>query len=475
MSSKVRVRFPPSPTGPLSFGNARTALFNWLFAKANGGEFLLRIEDTDKERSKKEYEEDLLENLRWLGFLWDNSDFYRQSERGEIYEEYLRKLYEEKKLYWCFCTEDELEADRQAQIAEGLAPIYRGPCSGLDREEAESKVKTEQAVLRFRTPKIVVSIHDLIRGTIKYDCGLIGDIIIAKSFTEPLYNFAVVVDDYLMEITHVIRGEDHLSNTPKQWMIAEAVGFMHPQYAHLPLMLGPDKKKLSKRYLDGSLKYYREKGYLAEAVVNFLALIGWHPKKDREVLTVSEMVKEFSLSRVQKGGGVFNPDKLDWYNKEYIKQLSLPVLLERILSFIPEAWRSKRDMLQDILLYERTRITSLSDFVSTSGYFFELPEYEIELLRWKEMSLEDTLRELQDLLRMLEELPDELFSLADLKERILPYAESRGRGEVLWPFRVALSGHKNSLGPLEISSILGRHETTKRLRVAVQKLESKKD
>jgi glutamyl-tRNA synthetase len=466
----IRVRFAPSPTGPFSLGNARTALFNWLFARHEGGKFLLRIEDTDKERSKKEYEKDLLEGLKWIGLDWDE-DFFRQSERIPVYEKHLRKLLDEKKAYWCFCTSEELEAERQAQMSQGISPKYGGKCRAIPAGEAEARAKKEPAVIRFYMDGGVISFTDLIRGKISFDVNLIGDIVIAKDLKTPLYNFAVTVDDEDMKITHVIRGEDHLSNTPKQIAIQEALGFSQPHYAHLPLILGPDHKKLSKRYLDTSFNDYREKGYLAPAVLNFMTLLGWHPENDREVLSREEAVAEFGLKRVQKAGAVFNPEKLDWLNAQYIKNSPAEELAEALKEFVPKEWTKKKEMLEKIAEVEKGRMKKLSDFPELAAIFFELPDYPKSLLVWKETpeaAILDNLRFTQD---VISKIPAGDFKKDTIEKYVMTVAEKRGRGEVLWPLRAALSGREASPGPAEILEVIGQEEGTRRLNVAIKKLE----
>ena len=464
-SRPIRVRFAPSPTGPFSIGNVRTALFNWLFAKNKGGQFLVRIEDTDKERSKKEYEKQILEGLEWLGLNWDEKPV-RQSERSEIYEKNLRKLLDEARAYWCFCSVDELEAQRQSQLSQGLAPKYSGKCRGISSEEAAKKIgKGESAVIRFKMPEKRVAVNDLVRGRVEFDTGLMGDIVIAKGLTEPLYNFAAAVDDADMEITHVIRGEDHLANTPKQISIQEALGVGSPHFAHLPLILGPDKKKLSKRYLDKSFLDYRNQGYLPEAMLNFLALLGWHPKEDRETINREDMIKEFTLDRVQKSGAVFNEKKLDWLNAHYIKELTPAEILEKMKNSIPAEWLKSKTKLLKVVELEKERMTTFGDFGRLADFFFDLPDYEAELLIWKESPREKILKNLKSVLEIIE-------TGDDFKEKILSFAEREGRGDVLWPLRVALSGRSASPGPLEILEVLGKTESSKRLKIAVKKLEA---
>ncbi len=467
---KVRVRFAPSPTGPFSLGNARTALYNWLFARHEGGEFFLRVEDTDKERSKKEYEDDILEGLKWLGLTWDNAEVMRQSERGKIYEEALTKLLNEGRAYYCFCTPDELEAERQAQMSQGIPPKYGGKCRHFTKEEASAQLGKKSAVIRFAMPPRELEFEDMIRGKVRVDTSLIGDIVIARNLRDPLYNFSVVVDDAAMAITHVIRGEDHLSNTPKQIMIAEALGFTSPQFAHLPLILGPDKKKLSKRNLEGSLNDYRKQGYLPEAVLNFLVLLGWHPVKDREILSRDEMVAEFNLKRVQKGGAVMNEEKLSWLNLQHLRALPVETVMEHLSPFIPAEWRKRPAFLRRVVEVERNRMKTLQEFVELADPFFELPEYPATLLIWKETPKEIVIKNLEDAEGIIAAAPEKKLVAAELESQLFEMANRTGRGEFLWPLRVALSGREASPGPLELIEVLGKEEALRRIHHALELL-----
>ncbi|MGC9611173.1 MAG: glutamate--tRNA ligase [Minisyncoccia bacterium] len=468
----IRVRFAPSPTGPFSLGNARTALFNWLFAHHEGGEFFLRIEDTDKERSKKEYEKDLLECLKWLGLDWDNKDLPRQSERTHIYEKYLKELLDSQKAYYCFCSPEELEAERQAQMSQGLAPKYSGKCRNIPFEEATARAKKEPSVIRFRLQDGVISFNDLIRGKVSFDAGLLGDVVIAKDVKTPLYNFAVVIDDEDTKITHVIRGEDHLSNTPKQIAIQEALGFSRPIYAHLPLILGPDHKKLSKRYMETSFSDYREQGYLPDAVLNFMALMGWHPEKDREVLTREEIISEFNLKRVQKSGAVFSPEKLDWLNSQHIRNSPVSEITKAIENFVPKEWLKDKKILESAILVERERMKNLSDFKNLAAFIFTLTDYSKKLLIWRETPEPATLDNLRFVSDVILKIPPGDFNKDTIEQYIMTVAEKRGRGEVLWPLRAALSGLEASPGPAEIMEIIGQKESVRRINLAIEKLEN---
>ncbi len=481
-NTEIRARIAPSPTGPLHLGTARTALFNWLFSKHHGGKFILRIEDTDLERSDKKYEDNIVEGLKWLGIEWD--EFYRQSERLEIYEKYLEKLLNERKAYYCYCSREELEEERQKQIKAGQSPKYSGKC----REINPTDIKDKKAqLIRFKMPKTVVEFDDIIRGKISFDNSLTGDIAIAKPLDpngfSPLYNFAVVIDDYEMKISHVIRGEDHIPNTPKQIALQEALGFATPYYAHLPLILNPDRSKLSKRYTETSLLSYREEGYLPEALTNFMALLGWHPSEtprkeaeDRgisrsEVLTREELIQNFELERVQRAGAIFNEEKLKWLNSEHIKRLSNVGLADLIFPLLKqEGIEADKILLQKAVAPEKERIKTLKDFVILAGFFFKLPEYESSLLIWKDSSPEAIKNNLAKTKKILELCGEDEFDKIKLETKMMSLAEKLGRGEVLWPLRAALSGSKASPGPFEIMEVLGKAETLKRIDSAIKKL-----
>ena len=462
----VRVRFAPSPTGPLNIGGARTAFFCWLFAKQNSGAFILRIEDTDFARSSPEYEENIKEGLIWLGLEWD--EFYRQSDRLELYERYLSKLIKENFAYYCFCSPEELESEEEARLSQGLSPKYGGKCRMIPINEAERRSKTERHVIRIKTPEKEASFHDAVRGKVSFDIALMGDFIIAKGAGNPLFNFSNVVDDYEMNITHVVRGEDHISNTPRQLVIQEALGFPPLEYAHLPLILGPDKKKLSKRDLAKSVIDYRNEGYLVQAILNFIALLGWHPEEDREVFSVSDMMEEFSFSRVQKSGGVFNPTKLDWLGRHYIKKLSAEKLAEHLEPFVPKAWTADKDRFLRTADAFKERLKKLSDFKTLAGFVFELGDYEPGLLAWRKSTKESAAINLEEILPIFNSMPESDFKKETIESKMMLIAKMRGNGEVLWPLRVALSGKESSPGPFELAEMLGKEETLRRISLAIR-------
>jgi glutamyl-tRNA synthetase/nondiscriminating glutamyl-tRNA synthetase len=324
----MRLRFAPSPTGHLHVGNARTALFNWLLARGQGGTFILRIEDTDVERSTSESEAAILEDLQWLGLSWDEGPDvggprgpYRQSERLDLYRSFANELVANGHAYYCFCSADELEADRRAALAAGLPPKYAGRCRDLSLDESRRRIQSgEAAVVRFRVPEPpLVSFQDVVRGTVPFSTDVLGDPGLLRSDGHPAYNFAVVIDDALMEVTHVIRGEDHISNTPRQVLLYEALRFTPPVFAHLALVLGPDHMPLSKRHGATSVAEFRARGYLPEALVNYLALLGWSPGGGEELLPAGELARRFSLEAVGHSAAVFDQEKLAWVNRHYLR------------------------------------------------------------------------------------------------------------------------------------------------------------
>lgn len=476
MNGKVRTRIAPSPTGFVHMGNARTALFNYLFAKKEGGDFILRIEDTDKERSKKEFELDILENFRWLGIVWNEGvekggpyKPYRQSERTKLYKKYLIKLLEQGRAYYCFCTAEELDAQRAHQMSLGEAPRYRGTCRNLSQEEQKKRLQAgRRGVIRFVADEKNLTFTDLIRGEIKFDTGLLGDFVIAKDLETPLYNFTVVIDDFEMQITHVIRGEDHIANTPKQILIQEAFDLPGVQYGHLPLLLGQDRTKLSKRHGDNSVHRFREQGYLPEAIVNFLALLGWNPGDEREIFTMQELIREFSLERIQKGGAVFNIQRLDWINGLYIRQKSPEELTQLCNPYFPEHTENFEQQKKIVALYQE-RLKKLSEISELADFFFtDKLEYPKDLLLWKNALDEETKKVLEKIHTLLGEIGE--WSREKLEQAIMPEAEKlQNRGYMLWPLRVALCGKKASPGPFEIAEILGKEKTLQRIEQAKNK------
>jgi nondiscriminating glutamyl-tRNA synthetase len=489
-TKKIRVRFAPSPTGPLHVGGSRTALFNYLFAKNNKGKFVLRIEDTDIQRSEQKWTDEILEELKWLGIQWDEGPDiggelgpYKQSQRLDIYEKYLKKLLKENKAYYCFCTEEELEAKRQEQMSRGLAPKYDGKCAHLSPEIVQKNLaEKKSSVIRFRVENKKIKFDDLIRGNIEFDAGLLGDIVIAKNLDTPLYHFAVVVDDFLMQISHVIRGEEHLSNTPRQILLQEALGFYQPVYTHLPLMLNTDRSKLSKRQGDVALADYHNQGYLPEALVNFMVLLGWNPGTEKEVFTMAQLVKEFSIEKVQKAGAIFNIQRLDFLNGLYIREKPIEKLTELCVPYLKEAGllvqgQISQNKLQEIVEVSRTRMKKISEIAILSDFFFkDKLIYDKDLLKWQKMTgsdIKDSLIFSQKILSdnkkwELKDLEREVFAGSEKFNAEKGYPE-KNKGFLLWPLRVALSGKDSSPSPFEIAYILGKEETLKRIKDAINK------
>lgn len=438
--TEVVVRMAPSPTGNLNIATSRATLFNFLFARKYNGKFILRIEDTDKERSKKEFEENILEGLSWLGLHHD--EIFRQSERVNIHKDYLVKMITDGKAY----------VSKETPKEEG------------DRD----------SVIRFKNPNKVVVFQDEVRGEVKFDTTELGDFIIAKSETEPLYHLAVVVDDFEMGVTHVIRGEDHISNTPRQILIQEAINAPRPVYAHLPLVLGPDRSKLSKRHGATALSAYKDEGYLPEAIINQLALLGWNPGTEQELFTLDELITSFGLDKITKSGAIFNKEKLDWFNKEYLRKMNEDefnhVVAEKLsgLNFGGEVISKLRPMILD-------RISKFSDIdkMLEDGeldYFEKLPDYDVDKLSWKENPSEITLKHLQKVSDIINNLSESTWTAGIIKKVIWPYAEKEGRGDVLWPLRYALSGRDRSPDPFELTEILGKEESLKRINNAISKI-----
>jgi len=434
----VVTRFAPSPTGVLHIGSVRTALFNYLYAKKHGGKLILRIEDTDKERSKKEHEDGLIASLAWLGLSHD--EFYRQSERTDLYKEKLVEL-----------------------ISNGAA--YEG-------EESKGG---EGKVIRFKNPNKKVTFQDEVVGEVTFDTTELGDFVIARDMNSPVYHFVIIVDDGAIGVTHVIRGQDHISNTPRQILILEALGYKNPVYAHLPLIMSPTGGKLSKRDPEVmSVMEYKEKGYLKESLLNFLAFIGWNPGDDKEILSVDEMIQEFSLDRVQKGGASFNSAKLKWINKQYINKMNFPELKEKVSEFITnDLFEKIKDSEKAIrMITERIEYFGELTEQENSGDFTYLtanPNYDAEKLIMKKSNKEEAVRHLKYIEATLEKI--EVFDAVHVKDSLWEYATEEGRGNVLWPFRLSLSGKDRSPDPFDISEVIGKESTIDRVQTAIKMLQ----
>jgi len=464
--SQVRVRFAPSPTGYLHIGGVRTALFNWLFARHEKGTFILRIEDTDQGRSTDEAIATILEGMRWIGLDWDEGPF-RQTDRMNMYRDYAFKLLEQGQAYWCVCTAEELDARRVEAHAKGLSQKYDGRC----RDKGITN-PTGEAALRFRAPQEGMTvIDDLVKGRVTFDNTVLDDLIILRSNGYPTYNFSVVVDDGLMRISHVIRGDDHLNNTPRQIPMFRALGFDVPRFGHLPMIMGPDKTKLSKRHGATSILEYRDLGYLPEAMINYLVRLGWS-FGDQEIFAVAELIEKFSLDNLQKSAAVFNPDKLLWVNAHHIRhgdpgriaQLLKPFLHQAgfgvALEAAPPGWPERLV----VMLRERAR-TLVEMAAAAAPYLVEEVTFDEDAVRkFLTAAIAPMLEKLAERIATLE------FEKPALEETFKALLEVEGlkMGQLAQPVRVALTGRAISPGIFEVMELLGRTETIKRLRKGVE-------
>lgn len=487
-----RTRFAPSPTGYLHVGGLRTALYSYLLAQKNNGEFLLRLEDTDRERFVADGALNILNSLYWAGVVPDeglvlqNGEVkqkgdkgpYIQSERLEIYQKYINQLLESGHAYYCFCAQERLEEVRQICILNKKQPMYDGHCKTISLEEAKKKIANgEKYTVRLNMPKDGETVfNDLIRGEVRIKNEIIDDQVLIKSDGYPTYHFAVVIDDHLMEITHVVRGEEWISSTPKHIELYKAFGWKAPEFAHLPLLLNSDKSKLSKRQGDVAVEDYRKKGYLPQALINFVAFLGWNPGGDRELFSADDLIKEFSLDKVNKAGAVFNLEKLDWFNREYLKTLSDEELVKNVLPWVEKKDWFKKDSnsawLAKVFSLEKERITTLTEMPEAIKFVFVMPDYKKEELIWKKSDQEKTVKILRALIEFLGSFNNEEWIKNIMEDRILAWIKenSLDNGSVLWPMRVALSGQRNSPGPLEIAEVLGKNEVINRLNQALSKL-----
>ncbi|NCN07386.1 glutamate--tRNA ligase [Candidatus Falkowbacteria bacterium] len=489
---KIRTRFAPSPTGFLHVGGLRTALYAYVLAEQNKGDFLLRIEDTDQSREVEGAVDNLLKSLKWAGLeakegvIIDNDDKiaekgnfgpYTQSKRLEIYQKYAKVLVDSGRAYYCFCTSERLESLKNDQKSAGQATHYDKHCLSLTKEDIKAKLDNEEKyVIRFKVPeKQEVVFNDVVRGEIKFNTADIDDQIIIKSDGFPTYHLASVVDDYLMKINYIIRGEEWLSSTPKHVLLYEAFNWPVPQFAHLPLLLNLDKSKLSKRQGDVAVEDYRDQGYLPEALVNFVALLGWNPGTEQEIFSLDELIKLFDVKKIHKAGAVFNRDKLDWFNSEYIKKLSsteFKVLARPYLE--KNITKISADLnLEKLFEIEQQRINKLSEIGNDLSFIFtDNLAYSVADLVWKKSTPELTLKNLELLIGELEGYSQSNWRADSLEKNIIKFIAESGlkNGDVLWPMRFALTGQVKSPTPFEVADILGQEKSLDRLRQAIDKL-----
>lgn len=481
---QVRVRFAPSPTGALHIGGARTALFNWLYARRNGGSLILRLEDTDNQRSTQESAHGILEGLRWLGIDWDEGPDrggpfapYRQSQRLDIYQLYLQALLDAGAAYYCFCSPQDLAEEKARALKAGGDYKYSGRCRCLGKEVALQRVRDGYpAVIRLRAPASGVTlVNDLIRGAVEFDNSLMDDFIIAKSDGWPTYNFAVVIDDHTMDISHVIRAEEHLSNTPRQVLIYQALNWELPQFAHVSMILAPDRSKLSKRHGATSVQEFRDLGYLPQALLNYLALLGWSSGTDQELWDMKDVIPLFSLDQVSRSAAVYDLDKLTWINGHYISRAEPGMLLEEMLrSERVQAWLSDftMDYLLAVVELIKGRAKLIPDLIDAAAYFFEpVSGYDAKGVK-KHFAREDCAELLQAGLEVLS--ADQDFTLQSLEAALRDKAALMNvkAADLIHPLRLALTGRTNSPGIFEVAVLLGREKCLERIKQALEWIEA---
>ena len=463
--NSVKVRFAPSPTGELHLGGARTALFNWLYAKKCQGSFFLRIEDTDKERSSNIYTDQIIESLKWLGLHWDDPIIY-QSGRIDRYKFYLNRLLEENKAYRCFCSKDDLNKSKNDEYFS-----YPGTCRNLSSEDIKSKLNQGISfAIRIKIDEGKTEFNDLIYGEIKVDHKELDDFIIARSDGSPTYNFTVVVDDHEMEISHVIRGDDHLSNTSKQIIIYKTLKLKTPKFAHLPMILGSDKKRLSKRHGAPGIQNFKDNGYFPEVIINYLALLGWNPKSDEEIFSIDQLIDKFDFAQVQKKGASWDDKKLHWLSGQYIMNLSSQDIFDS-LRLLDSSWGKGSDIshLINIIDALKPRSKSLNEFISQSKYFFTSPnsfDQDESQKAWPDNSTTAIVTLSYEYLKTFESWNSDF-----IEKEIKKFASenSFGAGKVIMPLRLAVFGALNGPSLFEIMHILGKNETLSRIQTALSK------
>lgn len=487
MAEEIRVRIAPSPTGKFHIGTARTALFNYLFAKKFDGKFVVRVEDTDKERHDDSSLKDILDGLKWLGMDWDEGPViggpygpYFQQERLGLYDPFVLQLIDKKLAYRCYCTPEELAAEREAQQNQKTAPKYSGHCRHLSAAEID---QFEQAgrtsAVRFVVEPRVVSFDDLIKGKVEFDAGLFGDFVIQRSDGMPLFVLSNVIDDNLMKISHVLRGEEHLVNTAKQILLADALNFLSPQFGHFPLILNIDRSKMSKRKNPVSISDdYKNRGFLPDALVNYIALLGWNSGTEREIFSMQELIDEFEINRVGTSPSIFDTEKLLWMNGYYIRQQSIGEVAEAGREFITntelqKAVTAKPDYYLNAIALVHDRLKLLNEVEGQIEYFFIAPQCEPTLLIAKKSTEANTLAALKASLKVVAEL--KTMGLDEVEPALRGAAEDLKikDGELLWAVRVALSGRDASPGAFELLGVIGKEESVKRINTAIKKLSAR--
>lgn len=479
MTDEIRVRIAPSPSGNLHIGTARTALFNYLFAKKEGGKFVLRIEDTDAERTKQEYIDNIFDSLKALGLNWDEGPDvggpygpYTQSERFDIYPKYAQILLDKGYAYECWCTNEELEQEKEEAVKNHKPYVYSRKCLNITPEQKEQYIKEgRKPSIRFKVEHKELIFNDMVKGELKFDTSLIGDFVIMKSNGTPTYNFAVVIDDMLMKISHIIRGEDHISNTPKQILIYEALGAKVPEFGHLGMILAPDRSKLSKRHGATAVSDFVKEGYLTDALINFVALLGWAPSDSVEIKTVDEIAKDFRINEISSSNSIFEYDKLNWMNGQYIKKMDISKLTDMIIPFLSDYDLSElsREKLEKMVEITREPLTTLKDIQKDVPYFFgeDVPLDEVKELLTTELS-KNVLNKFMELAQKWDfnneqELHDDLQKLRDEFKANFGYKPK----ETMWAIRAAVTGRTRGADMVGILTILGKDKVLRRIKNAM--------
>jgi len=486
---KVRTRFAPSPTGFLHIGSLRMIIFAYLTAKSQGGEFILRLEDTDSKRKVEGAAEALYDILKWIGIEFDEGpgiggefEPYIQSERKDIYHKHLKTLLDNNKAYHCFCTPERLTEMREEQQAKKRPPRYDRKCRDLSKEEVEAKIKAgEKYVIRQKMPlEGEVVVNDFLRGEIKFQAKEIDDQVLIKSDGMPTYQFAVVVDDHLMEISHVLRGEEWIPSFPKNILLYEAFGWEPPIFVHTPLTLNKEGGKLSKRQGDVAVEDFRRKGYLVETLINFSALLGWHPKDENEIFGMDELIKNFKVEDMGISAAVFDIEKLDYLNGHYIREKNIDELVEMCKPHLEDNLKLTTDknkhsdkFLKAVVALEQERMKKLFDIGELTEFFFQDElDYEADLLIWKKLTSDDVKANLETSLDLLDRIPEENWTNNSINDAMITHikAVEAKVGDYLWPLRASLTGKKASPSPFDVAEVLGKEESLKRIKAGIAKL-----
>ncbi|MDY0382456.1 MAG: glutamate--tRNA ligase [Atribacterota bacterium] len=483
-NKKLRVRFAPSPTGYLHIGGARTALFNWLYARHYNGSFILRIEDTDRMRSTPEAVKAILDGMKWLGLDWDEGPEkggeygpYFQTERLDLYREFVDKLLEIGAAYYCYCSAEELADRRKKQFADGKPAIYDRKCLNLsEAEKRQLEKEGKKPAIRLKMPDRKIVVHDLIKGRMEFDSKLLSDFVIEKSDGIPTYNFAVVIDDILMDISLVMRGDDHISNTPKQIVIYQALDIAIPEFAHIPMIMGPDNTRLSKRHGATSVMEYQRMGFLPEAVLNYIAHLGWSSGTNQEIFSIKELIENFTLDKISNHSAIFDMEKLNWFNNEYLKRLSDEKYVEMLIPFLKDAGyielplsEEKERWLRKVTSLMKSRVRNFKQFLEYGDYFF-IEDFTVEDNAVKILEQNGVRDILEHLVKRLKEIKDWKEENIESEVREMANQLNLKGKQIIHPTRVSLSGKTIGPGLFSLMEALGKEINIKRLEKTIHKL-----